>query len=178
MSDKYKPISLKKVRTCTLLSRKSKVARDALGAPFSGGSFSRFIESLPDILAARDLKSVVSAMVTAREKDRPVVLGMGAHPIKAGLSPVIIDLMENDVITAVAMNGACIIHDFELSLMGHTSEDVDVELCRGTFGMAEETGKGLNRAVKKGVKQGLGIGRAVGEHIRKSRASFKQLSIL
>ncbi len=103
---------------------------------------------------------------------------MGAHPIKVGLAPIIIDLMKNNVITAVAMNGACIIHDYELSLMGHTSEDVDIELCRGTFGMAEETGKNLNRAINNGVKKGHGLGRAVGEHILKSRASYKQLSIL
>ena len=76
---------------------------------------------------------------------------MGAHPIKVGLSPIIISLMENNVLSAVAMNGACIVHDFELGLIGRTSEDVDVELCRGTFGMAEETGKGLNIAIKKGV---------------------------
>jgi hypothetical protein len=102
---------------------------------------------------------------------------MGAHPIKVGLSPIIINLMENNMITAVAMNGACIIHDFELSLMGHTSEDVDLELCKGSFGMAEETGKGLNRAIKKGVGKGYGIGKAVGEHILTSKARYKDLSI-
>ncbi len=175
---KYKPISFRKVKTCTLQSRKSKVERDEVGKPFQGGSYKEFLNSLPDVLAARDFKSVVSAVVKARKKDRPVILGMGAHPIKVGLSPIIIHLMEKNVITAVAMNGACIVHDFELSLMGHTSEDVDVELCRGTFGMAEETGKNLNRAVNNGVKKGFGIGKSVGEYILKSRASNKQLSIL
>ena len=178
MPKKYKPISLKKIKTCGLGTRKSKVALAKAGRPFEGGSFSDFLSSLPDILAARDLGAVVSAIVRARSNDRPVVLGMGAHPIKVGLSPVIIDLIEKKIITAVAMNGACIVHDFELSLMGQTSEDVDAELCRGTFGMAAETGSGLNRAINTGVKKGLGIGRAVGEHILKSSAGHKGLSIL
>ncbi len=178
MPIKYKPISLKNVKTCSLQSRKSKVERDKVGSPFEGGSFSAFLRSLPDILAVNDFKAVSAAIINARKNDRPVILGMGAHPIKVGLAPIIIDLMEQGIITAVAMNGACIVHDYELSLMGHTSEDVDVELCRGTFGMAEETGRNLNRVIKNGVKKGHGLGRAVGEHIIRSRASYKQLSIL
>ncbi|RJQ48730.1 MAG: hypothetical protein C4538_03350 [Nitrospiraceae bacterium] len=178
MRKKYKPLSLKNVQTCKLSSRKSKVQLDKTGRTFEKGTFRDFLCSLPDILAVKDFKSVVDAIITAGKNDRPVILGMGAHPIKAGLSPVIINLMEKGVITAVAMNGACIVHDFELSLMGHTSEDVDVELCRGTFGMAEETGKGLNKAISAGVKKGHGIGEAVGEHILKSSAKYKHLSIL
>lgn len=178
MPKKYKPISFKDVKTCQLKSRKSKVECDEVAKPFAGGSFRDFLGSLPDILAARDFKSVVTAIVNARKKDRPVILGMGAHPIKVGLSPVIINLMEKNMITAVAMNGACIVHDFELSLIGHTSEDVAKELCDGSFGMAKETGQGLNNAINKGVKKGHGIGKAVGEHILNSRASYKQLSIL
>jgi hypothetical protein len=177
VSKQYKPISLKNVKTCRLTSRKSKVALDEVGKPFSRGNFQEFLGSLPGILAVKDFRAVVSAIIKARKKERPVVLGMGAHPIKVGLSPIIINLMENNMITAVAMNGACIIHDFELSLMGHTSEDVDLELCKGSFGMAEETGKGLNRAIKKGVGKGYGIGKAVGEHILTSKARYKDLSI-
>jgi deoxyhypusine synthase len=175
---KYRPISFNKVITCQLKSRKSKVELDKVGQPFSHGSFKEFLDSLPDILAAKDFKAVANAIVKARKKDRPVILGMGAHPIKVGLSPIIINLMENNVITAVAMNGACIIHDFELSLIGHTSEDVDIELCKGTFGMSEETGKWLNKAIKKGVKKGCCIGKSVGEYILKSKANFRELSIL
>jgi len=175
---KYKPLSLKNIKTCELESRKSKVALDEVGQPFSKGSFGGFISSLPDILAAKDFKSVVTAIVNARRKDRPVVLGMGAHPIKVGLSPVIINLMEKNMITAVAMNGACIVHDYELSLSGHTSEDVASELCDGSFGMAKQTGHGLNNAINKGVKKGNGIGQAVGENILNSRSPYKQLSIL
>jgi hypothetical protein len=175
---KYKPISLRRIKTCALKSRKSKVALDEIGQPFMKGNFREFIGSLPDILAAKDFKAVVNAIMNARKKGRPVVLGMGAHPIKVGLSPVIINLMEKGVISAVAMNGACIVHDFELSLTGHTSEDVASELCDGSFGMARETGQGLNNAINKGVKKGYGIGKAVGQYILDSRALHEQLSIL
>ena len=178
MPRKYRPISFKKVKTCQLKSRKSKVRLDKAGKPFAKGSFSDFIDSLPDILSAADFKSVIKAIIKARKKDRPVVLGMGAHPIKVGLSPIIINLMEEGIITAVAMNGACIVHDYELALIGHTSEDVDMELCKGTFGMAEETGKGINKALNKGVMAGYGIGKAMGESISKGKFTYKELSIL
>ena len=178
MPRKYSPISFKKVKTCQLKSRKSKVRLDKAGKPFTEGSFGDFIHSLPDILSAADFKSVIKAIITARKKDRPVVLGMGAHPIKVGLSPIIIHLMEEGIITAVAMNGACIVHDYELALIGHTSEDVDMELCKGTFSMAEETGKGINKALNKGVKTGYGIGKAMGESISKGRFKYRELSIL
>lgn len=178
MDKKYRPISFKNIKTCRLKTRKSKVALDRVGTPFREWSFRSFLDSLPDILAAKDFRAVVGSIIQARKKDRPVVLGMGAHPIKVGLSPIIIHLMESNVITAVAMNGACIVHDFELAIMGHTSEDVDVELCRGTFGMAEETGKNLNKAIKQGVKKGLGIGRAVGDYVLKSNTPYEELSVL
>jgi deoxyhypusine synthase len=102
---------------------------------------------------------------------------MGAHPIKLGLSPVIIELMHRSVFTAVAVNGACAVHDFELALVGHTSEDVGPELCTGSFGMAGETGRGVNLAIKKGVKKGYGLGRALGEHITRGRFRHKDKSI-
>lgn len=178
MLKKYFPISIEKIKTCSLKSRKSKVRLDSLGVPFHGGSFKNFIASLPEVLAAKDFKTIVESIVKAKKTGRPVILGMGAHPIKVGLSPIIISLMENNVLSAVAMNGACIVHDFELSLIGRTSEDVDVELCRGTFGMAEETGKGLNIAIKKGVSKRNGIGKAVGDYILNSKFPYKKLSIL
>jgi deoxyhypusine synthase len=175
---KYRPVSLKKVKTYPLEKRKSKVSLAAVAKPpAKGDSFMTFLCKLPDILAAGDFRRVVRAVVKAREKDRPVVLGMGAHPVKVGLSPVIIDLMRKDVITAVATNGACIVHDFELSFVGHTSEDVGKELCTGTFGMAAETGKYLNRAIKEGARKGQGIGMSVGEAIQKSNFMFREMSI-
>lgn len=178
MTKRYEPISLDKIKTCKLRQRRSKVSIDKTGKPFNSGRFGKFLDSLPEILAAKDFREIVQAIIKARDKDRPVILGMGAHPIKAGLSPIIIHLMKKNVITAVAMNGACIVHDFELSLMGQTSEDVDAELCTGAFGMAKETGRELNAEINRGVQEGRGIGRAVGEYILKSKASFKELSIL
>lgn len=175
---KYRPVSLKKIKTYSLGKRKSKVSLHGLATqPVRGDTFKSFIEKLPDILAVNDFRATVKAIVRARKNGRPVILGMGAHPIKVGLSPVIIDLMTRDIITALATNGACIIHDFELSFIGHTSEDVEKELRRGTFGMARETGSYLNWAMKEGLKKGYGIGRSVGELIYTSRFRFKGKSI-
>ena len=175
---KYKPISLKSVKTYPLQKRKSIVSLHTLATPpVKGDSFMGFINKLPRTLAVNDFMDTVHAIVRARKNRRPVILGMGAHPIKVGLSPVIIDLMEKDIITAIATNGACIIHDFELSFAGYTSEDVVEELSRGTFGMARETGKYLNDAIKEGLKKGYGIGRSVGELIYKSGFKYKNKSI-
>jgi deoxyhypusine synthase len=174
----FKPISLKSVKTYSIKERKSKVSLSAFAVPpAKADMFKTFIDKLPDILAVNDLRAVVKAIVRSRKNNRPVILGMGAHPIKVGLSPIIIDLMQKGVITAVATNGACIIHDFEISFIGHTSEDVEKELCRGTFGMAEETGRYLNKSIKEGVKKGYGIGRSVGKMIHGSKFRFKGKSI-
>ncbi|MBM4140475.1 MAG: hypothetical protein FJ242_03125 [Nitrospira sp.] len=175
---KYRPVVLRQVKTYPIKKRKSKVSLDALATPYiKGDTFKTFIDKLPDILASNDFRNVVKAVVGARQHNRPVILGMGAHPIKVGLSPVIIDLIEKGIITALATNGACIIHDFEISLAGHTSEDVAEDLCKGTFGMARETGRYLNRAIKEGVSKGHGIGKSVGEMIHKSKFKFKDKSI-
>jgi len=175
---KYISVSLKKVRTYSIANRKSKVSLNSLaGIPFKGDSFKDFIDKLPDILAAKNFRSVVQAVVQARKNRKPVILGMGAHPVKVGLSPLVIELMRKGVITALATNGACIVHDFELSFIGHTSEDVGKELCNGTFGMASETGKYLNRAIQEGITRGYGIGQSVGEMIDRSKFTFKARSI-
>jgi len=175
---KYRPVSLKGIKTYPLSSRKSKVGVEDGAVPYrKGGSFKAFLDGLPAILAASDLKAIVSAVVKAHKDGRPVVLGMGAHPIKVGISPVIIDLMRRGIITFIATNGACIVHDFELSRLGSTSEDVASELCAGRFGMAEETGKELNLAIKRGVRKGYGIGRSIGEYIFRGTDRFKDRSI-
>lgn len=176
---KYKPISVKCIKTYPLSGRPSKVASGELCAVYKkGAAFSDFIhKNLPDILAAKDFKSIVAAIIKARKNKRPVILGMGAHPIKVGLSPVIIDLMDRGVITAIATNGASVVHDFELSYMGKTSEDVASALADGSFGMARETGKFINGAIKQGVKNGRGMGRGMGEFINKSKFKNKNLSI-
>lgn len=176
---KFKPLSSKGIRTYSIRKRKSKVsAADLARIPKKGGTFKDFFDFLPDILGAKDFKDVVAAIVEARKKRKTIAVGMGAHVIKTGLSPLIIDLMERGVINSVSMNGAGIVHDFELAYSGSTSEDVDSELKSGAFGMAEETGCLINKAIKKGAKKGFGLGRSVGEMIGKSRYPYKRLSIL
>ncbi len=167
------------VRTYPLKSRKSKVSIKEFGRPYQEKDrITPFIDSLPNILAAKDLKAVIAAVVLAHKKKRPVIVGMGAHLTKVGLNPILIDLMERGVILALAVNGAVIIHDFELAMAGKTSEDVDEQLDSGAFGMAEETGRYLNEAIIKGVGQGMGIGESVGRWIHESKAPNKQHSVL
>src|SRR2546422_236828 len=168
-----------RVRTVPLARRQSRVAAPSLGRPVQAGMPVRgLVARLPDILAASDLRGAVERIAGALRRDRPVVLGMGAHPIKVGLGPTIVDLIERGRLAAVAMNGACLVHDFELAWNGRTSEDVGPGLERGTFGMARETGEFLNRATREGVAAGLGLGRAIGEAILRARLPFRRTSIL
>ncbi|MBE9505125.1 MAG: hypothetical protein IME96_13225 [Proteobacteria bacterium] len=179
MKKKFDCIDTSGVKTYSIKDRKSKVSVDDLGSPAGEGvSFEAFFDSLPNILAASDLKAVASAIVESHRADNLVALGMGAHVIKVGLTPLIIDFMERGIINAVAMNGACIVHDFEMAFCGQTSEDVAAELEGGTFGMAEETGRLLNEAIKEGVEKGHGIGLAVGEMILREKLPHADKSIL
>ena len=163
---KFKPLDFSKLKTYSLSSRKSKVeASFSAKALAPGLSFAGFLDSLPEILGAKDLKAVARSIADAKRGGKTVILGMGAHVIKVGLTPVIIDLMEKGIITALAMNGACLVHDFEMAYQGKTSEDVDAEIGEGTFGMARETGGYINAAIVKGVGEGLGLGASVGKAI-------------
>jgi hypothetical protein len=167
------------VRTVPLGKRPSKVDERLLGAPVrAGASMRRFLRGLPGILGAADLRTAADRIATAIRRGKPVVLGMGAHPIKVGLGPTIVDLIERGRLSAVAMNGACLVHDFEMAWGGRTSEDVGPGLDRGIFGMARETGEFVNRATNDGVARGLGLGRAVGDAIVSARLRFRRLSIL
>ncbi len=177
-----KKIDLSHIKRYSLRDRPSKVKVDQFSTPHrQGESFNAFFSSLPNILAAKNLKEVASAVVTARRNKRPVMLGMGAHPIKVGLNPVIIDLMERGTITSLSLNGAGIIHDFELAFVGQTSEDVDKEILSGAFGMAEETGSMLNQAIHAAAESSdeeNGIGKAVGNMINASTFPYKDRSLL
>jgi len=151
----------------------------ALGRPVRRGLTVRaLVDGMPDILAARDLRTAVERIAGAIRRGRPVVLGMGAHPIKVGLGPLIVDLIARGRLAAIAMNGACLVHDFELAWNGKTSEDVGPGLDEGVFGMARETGEFLNGATRDGVAAGLGLGRAVGDAIVRARLPFRRTSIL
>jgi hypothetical protein len=175
---KYREINLTKVKTYSSKERHSKVSSGLSAKPHQkGDSFAGFIGSLPGFLAADDLKAVAAAVVEAHRNGRPVILGMGAHPIKVGLSPVIIDLMRRGIIKAFASNGASIIHDFEMAFMDRTSEDVGSELGAGAFGMGKETGQMVNTAINNGAKKGIGIGRSIGEFIDSSAFPGRDNSI-
>ena len=175
---RMKKLDTSKIKTYSLKNRPSKVRLNDFAKPHRPGStFTDFFSSLPNILGAQHLKDVAAALVQARKDGRPVMLGMGAHSIKVGLNPVIIDLMERGIITSLALNGAGIIHDFELAFVGQTSEDVDKEILSGAFGMAEETGSMLNQAIASASEE-EGIGACVGRMIQTGNFPYKSTSLL
>ena len=174
----YEEFDLSGITTYPLRSRQSKVSLAQFATPYKKGSgVGGLLKSLPGLLAAQDFKDVVAAIVAAKRDGNAIVWGLGAHVLKTGLSPVLVDLMERGFVSAIATNGAGIIHDFEIALSGGTSEDVDATLGPGTFGMAEETGTELNRAINEGVGQGLGLGQSVGKFLDAKKPSFAQISV-
>jgi len=176
---RYEEFDLSGVRTYPLASRNSK-ARAAdfakVGAP--GQTVAQFIDTLPDILAGADFKSVVRALRTAHGSGNGIIWGIGAHVIKTGVSPILIDLMERGFVSALAMNGAGVIHDFEVALSGSTSEDAEEALGPGRFGMAEETGRLLNAAIRDGVREGRGLGQSVGARLSGLAPPHASMSLL
>src|SRR6267378_2533677 len=143
------PITLGAVHTYPLASRKSKVSvRDFAKPPAANTSLTKFLDALPSILAAEDLRHLLAAIHRARKQRKAILWGLGGHVIKVGLGPVLIDLMKRGFVSGIAMNGAALIHDFEIALAGNTSEEVEARLGEGQFGMAEETGKYLNEIAK------------------------------
>ncbi len=177
---KYKPMDLSGVKTYPLAERTNKVIMDehrAAGVK-PAMTVSELLSSLPDQLASRDLNRVIDAVVAARSKGKPVVIAMGAHVIKCGLQPVLKNLIEAGAVTAFAVNGAVSVHDYEISLIGETSEDVGAVLHYGRFGMAEETGRDINRALKNGVARGMGYGESVGRHIIDNNHPYRDSSLI
>lgn len=175
-----KPLQLDRVQTYPLKSRPSKVTVKDFARPCnSSAPIKDWVHSLPRILAGESFRAVIAALERAREKGKPIIWGLGGHVIKVGLGPILIDLMRRGYLTALAMNGATMIHDFEIALAGATSEDVPAVLGEGRFGMAEETGRYINESVAAGDKEGLGIGEAVGRFLNGARAAkFRQFSVL
>ena len=174
----YEEFDLSGVKTYPLASRQSKVHVQHFARPYERGSgVNALVAGLPDVLAGRDFRAVVAAISTARRRGTAIIWGIGAHVIKTGLSPVLIDLMERGFVSALATNGAGLIHDFEIALSGATSEDVDGTLGHGKFGMAEETATLLNEAIVSGVTDGIGIGQSVGRFLIKRRPSHERLSV-
>lgn len=175
----YKEFDLSTVRTYPLSSRKSKANVADFAKPVADARAAQVVlDSLPSIQAGADFRAVVTALRRAHSRDAGIVWGFGAHVVKTGLGPIIVDLMERGFVSALATNGAGVIHDFEVALGGATSEDVDEALGPGRFGMAEETGAGLNRIINEGVRSGLGIGQAVAAYLHESAPAHREKSIL
>ena len=179
MPFEYEEFDLSGVRTYPLASRASKARAEDFARPVAGGgSFKAWFDALPSILGGQDVRRAVDAIVAAKRRGAGVVWGLGAHVIKTGVSPVLVDLMARGYVSALALNGAGVIHDFELALSGATSEDVDEALGPGRFGMAEETGRLLNAAIARGAEQQQGLGQAVAEFLAGERPPYADRSLL
>ena len=162
----YREPDLTKIRTVPVAGRSNKVEPSLLAhPPGPDRSFHAFLESLPDVLAARDLRTTANAVATAARTKRGVVLLLGGHVIKVGLGPLVADWIRRGIVTHVAMNGAAAIHDFELAAFGGTSEDVAAGLGDGTFGMAEETGREMNAAISAAARSNRGMGEGLALHL-------------
>jgi deoxyhypusine synthase len=179
MARRPRPIDRSRVETVSAKRRPSKVAvRDEARPHTAGASYADFLASLPDLLGAADLRTAVGAWARAWRGGHSVLFGFGAHLIKVGLAPVVVDLLERGAITAVMMNGAGCVHDLELAMMGRTSEDVAEALDDGSFGMAHETAEVLNGAINRGYEEGIGMGAAIGRAIADSRYPHRKRSVL
>jgi hypothetical protein len=170
---------LKKIKSIPLKKRSSKVTTRDFCKPYQKGStFKGFLDSLPGTLAANDLKEVANRVLAALRNNSPIIFGMGAHVIKVGLNPLVIQLMQRGLISCIALNGAGAIHDVEIALAGKTSEDVAAGLHKGTFGMALEAGEFINKAVQEGMKTTRGMGTSIGKRLLKVSAPYAEMSIL
>jgi len=160
------PLTLGGVKSYPLASRKSKVSVADFAKPSGANvSLARFLDSLPNALAANDLRELLAAMHRARKQCAAILWGIGGHVIKVGLGPVLIDLMRRGFVSGIAMNGAALIHDFEIALVGNTSEDVEAGLGAGQFGMAAETGEYINEFAKLAARLHIGYGEAAGQFL-------------
>jgi len=179
MSRRYQPIDLGRLKTFSVEQRAHKVEHGAVAAcPPAGASFEEWMASLPSFLGAAKLRAIVEAIVQARRADRPVVFAMGAHVVKVGCGPVVVDLIRRGVVTAVAFNGAGAIHEVELACVGQTSEEVAETLRDGRFGMVRETPDFFAAAVGLAAERGIGLGAAVGQRIIERQCPHAELSIL
>jgi hypothetical protein len=179
MASYPEPLDFSGLHTYSVHGRHSKVSVNDFAAPVHPGMTVRqLLASLPAQLAGVDFPDLVSRIASARRQQRPVILGMGAHVIKVGLNPILIDLMRRGIITAIALNGAGIIHDTEIAMVGRTSEEVADVLGAGAFGAAKETGEVLNGAINDGAAQGIGIGLAVGSTLLANNFPHNDQSLL
>jgi hypothetical protein len=179
-SHDLEPLDFHGLRTTSLKDRPSKVSLEDFGKPWEpGSSLARFLDRLPRILAAEEFRKAAGAIASAFRGNRTILMGMGAHPIKVGLNPILIDIMERGILSGLALNGAGIVHDVELALAGKTSEDVAAHLDQGQFGTARETAEFIHEAVAAGFQTGnQGLGRVVGKKLLQAGAPYARMSIL
>jgi len=175
----YKPIDLSGLNTYSIYDRHSKVTVAEFAKPQkSGQTVRQLLSSLPKQLLGVDFPELVQRLASAYRQERPIIVGMGAHVIKVGLNPVLIDLMERGVITGLALNGAGVVHDSEIAMAGRTSEDVGQVLGSGAFGAARETGEFINQAIVDGAELGKGLGGAVGDALLAQKFPHNDQSLL
>jgi hypothetical protein len=178
---RQQPIDLSRVETYPLASRPSKVTTRDFAKPLTDDEArdaSALLDSLPHILAADTLRSITGAIIEAKTKNRAIIWGVGGHVIKTGLTPILIDLARRGFVSAIAMNGSGVIHDFEIAVAGWTSEDVDAALVSGAFGMAEETGRFINEAIRRGAAEDCGVGESIGRALVEMNPQYADFSIL
>jgi hypothetical protein len=177
--DDFKPLSLDKVKTYPLASRPSKVTVADFAKPITEDSSLRdYLASLPNILAVQNVRELAARIRRAKSLNKPIIWGIGGHVIKTGLAPIIIDLMKRGFVQAIAGNGSVLVHDSEIAMAGSTSEDVDATLGEGVFGGAEETGRLLNDAARKGSNESIGLGEAVGSALLTLKPKHEEVSLL
>ena len=177
--DDLLPLNLESVSTYPLTSRPSKVSLNDFARPIEEtSSIEDFLASLPNILGVQSLHGVAAQMRRAKQLGKPIIWGLGGHVIKVGLAPVIIDLMRRGFVTAIAANGSVLVHDAEIAMVGSTSEDVDATLGEGAFGAAEETGQLLNSAAREGMRDGVGLGEALGRALVALKSRHRAYSLL
>jgi hypothetical protein len=175
----YEQFDVSDIQTYPLDARRSKTHVSNFLRPVApGSSIAAFVDSLPGLLASGDFKTVVRNILEAKRNQGGILWGLGGHVIKTGVGPALIQLMERGFVSAIAANGAAMIHDFEIGLVGATSEDVDEAIGPGRFGMADETGRILNELMTQGAADGLGIGQSVGRYLKKTPPPFADVSVL
>lgn len=177
--ENFAPIDLEKIKTYELTSRPSKVTIKDFARPIvADDSLKTFLEKLPSILAVQHLRRIAEQIRRARKINKPIIWGIGGHVVKTGLAPVLIDLMRQGFVSAIAANGSVLVHDTEIAVAGFTSEDVDASLGKGDFGAARETGEILNAAAKSGAADGIGLGEAMGKEISSLNPANAEVSLL
>lgn len=175
----FQPINLDHIQTYELASRPSKVTTEHFAKTVSEKeSLKNFLENLPDILAVKSLREIAFQIHRAKNLQKPIIWGIGGHVIKTGLATVLIDLMNQGFLTAIAANGSVLVHDTEIALVGFTSEDVDATLGKGDFGAAKETGDILNKAAKSGMLDQIGLGEAMSKEVYELNPEFADKSLL